>query len=203
MKLTFQNKIVIITLVIVFFLLCRAPNFITIEGLDNTVTLYNENTPRWMRLIKDRQSFRGIQPDRGYTGIDFSKYLLDETPLRCPDADKPPGCPSLLEPHLGRIPRGYPDIFADHRDGGAADPAPIIHHALDPDNLLRDGVNPFTESDLERLLVSFEGQKQVQRCGSPVDGVTTRGRRRGWTQQMNTYKCDYNEDGRLTYIQEE
>jgi len=201
MKLTFQNKILIITLVIVFFL-CRAPNFITIEGLDNPVTLYNENTPRWMRLMKDRRSHRNIQPDSGDSGIDFSKYLLDETPRRCPLDDKPPGCGSLSEPHLSRIPRGYPDIFADQRDSGGLPPARIIRPALDPDNLLRDGVNPFTESDLETLLGYFENQKVVERCGSLVDGGTTRGRRRKMNQ-LNTYKCDYNEDGRLTYIQEE
>lgn len=199
MKLTFQEKILIIALVIGFFLLYHF-NFITIEGLDHPVTLYNENTPRWMRLMKDRQSFRAIQPDRGYTGIDFSKYLLDETPRTCPDAEKPPGCGTLSEPHLGRIPRGYPDMFADHREGGASAPARIIRPALDPDNLLRDGVNPFTERDLEILLGYFERQKIVESCISPEDGSPATGGRRQRMEYMNQYRCDYDEDGKLTYI---
>ena len=197
MKLTFQEKILIIALV--FFLLYHF-NFITIEGLDNPVTLYNENTPRWMRLMKDRGPHSGVKTPAGWTGIDFTDYLLDETPRDCPEADKPPGCSTLSEPYLGRIPRGYPDMFADHREGGAID-TPIIRPALDPDNLLRDGVNPFTERDLEVMLGYFERQKVVQRCGSPADGNNSR-RRRLRQNDMDRYRCDYDESGKLTYIRD-
>lgn len=197
MKLTFQEKILIIALV--FFLLYHF-NFITIEGLDNPVTLYNENTPRWMRLMKDRGPHSGIAPASGYTGIDFTDYLLDETPRTCPADKKPPGCGTLSEPYLNKIPRGYPDIFADHRESGAAAPARIIRPALDPDNLLRDGVNPFTERDLEIMLGYFENQKVVETCGSPADGNAPRYGRSMRRGDMDTYKCDYDEDGELTYI---
>jgi hypothetical protein len=185
-----MNKILILILILI--ILYKYNNCMNIEGLESPVSIYNENTPRWMRLIDQNSGSNKLKPDNGHTGIDFTQYMIDGLgiPRQCPGTP-PQGCPRLYEPHLGSIPRGYPDMFADIRDSGSIN-GDIIRSALDPENLLTDGVNPFSERELENLLNHFERQKRVPLCGSYNDQEDY--------DEYDEYKCDYNEDGELTYI---
>ena len=225
-KIISFDKILLIGTII--FLLYHFNNK-TIEGFKPRVTLYDENTPRWMKLVYNGSS---IMPESSHTGVDFSPYLIAPdgpawrflldagrvppsreigrnpeepragVPKACPQSDKPHGCHTLFEPHLGMIPRGYPDIFADLRDSGSIN-GDIIRPTLDPDDLLsgigHDG-EPFSEQERESLLRYFEGQKVVQVCGSLPSGTAST--TRTTMDQYDIYKCDYDENGRLTYIKE-
>lgn len=222
MKLTFEE----ILLIGIIILLLYHFHFEKIEGL---VTLYTENTPRWMKLVADGTS---IKPEAGYTGTDFSPHLIapddggtrdaggtwrkwttgggdsrlpqppepgggrSGVPSACPEEDRPSGCGTLFEPHLNVIPRGYPDIFADQRDSGSID-GEIIRPALDPGNLEFDG-QPFTENQLDRMRNFWARYKTVMTCGSNPHPE----RRRVSMSDYDVYKCDYDENNRLTYIKE-